>query len=216
MGPSEINMPPLQLCLENLVVERGSKRVLDHISFTVKNGEAVVLLGPNGSGKTTLLRSLAGLIRPVMGTVSLAENDQKIPLETLLHYVGHLNALKDTLTLEENLSFWANYLGASSPSMVSYAIEAFELDRLRTLPVAYLSAGQKRRACLARLLVASRPLWLLDEPTVSLDKQSVVLVSKQIERHLRSGGLVIMATHDLLGLPQEKKFQIEKGRGAFS
>lgn len=216
MGFTSMNNRPLRLSLENIVVDRGLKRVLDGISFTVNNGEAVVLVGPNGSGKTTLLRILAGLLKPVSGSLSLTEANQKVSTDSLVHYIGHLNALKDNLTVEENLSFWASFLGETSSQTMLSALHSFELERLRAIPVGYLSAGQKRRACLARLLVTPRPIWLLDEPTVSLDSQNVGLLAQKIETHLQSGGLLIAATHVPLGVAQEKKFIIENGRGAFS
>lgn len=210
---------PLRLSLENLVVDRGSKRVLDGITFSAKNGEAIVFQGANGSGKTTLLRTLAGLIKPVSGKLSWEERGQEMTSESLFHYIGHLNALKDNLSVVENLTFWAQYLGQylgeTSAERIQNALEAFQLERLSTVPAAYLSAGQKRRACLARLLVAHRPIWLLDEPTVSLDFHSVGLLTKIIEDHLQSGGLLLAATHLPLGLAQEKKFKIEQGRGVF-
>lgn len=216
MGFTSMNNRPLRLSLENIVVDRGLKRVLDGISFTVNNGEAVVLVGPNGSGKTTLLRILAGLLKPVSGSLSLTEANQKVSTDSLVHYIGHLNALKDNLTVEENLFFWASFLGETSSQTMLSALHSFELERLRAIPVGYLSAGQKRRACLARLLVTPRPIWLLDEPTVSLDSQNVGLLAQKIETHLQSGGLLIAATHVPLGVAQEKKFIIENGRGAFS
>ena len=206
----------MRLSIENLVVDRGSKRVLDGLSFTITNGEAMVLVGPNGSGKTTLLRTLAGLMKPVSGMLSWEEMSQKISSDTLVHHIGHLNALKDNLTVEENLSFWADFLGEASPQTILAALQAFDLERLRAIPVAFLSAGQKRRACLARLLVTHRPVWLLDEPTVSLDTQSVELLIQQIDTHLHSGGLLLAATHVPLGLARERIFKIENGRGAFA
>lgn len=207
---------PLRLSIENLVVDRGLKRVLNGMTFSVNKGEAVVLVGPNGSGKTTLLRTLAGLLKPVSGSLTFTEEDQKVSADTLIHYIGHLNALKDHLTVEENLTFWAQFLRSSSSETLLPALQSFDLENLRAVPVGYLSAGQKRRACLARLLVTPRPIWLLDEPTVSLDTRAVGLLVQKIETHLQSGGLLLAATHVPLGISKEKMFQIESGRGAFA
>jgi heme exporter protein A len=164
----------VQLVAEDLVVERGARRVIDGLSFSVAGGEALVLTGANGSGKTTLLRTLAGFIRPVRGTVWLEGGDTELTIAEQAHVVGHASAVRASLTVVENTAFWGDYLGSSTATDERFevALRHFGLDDLGEFPAAYLSAGQKRRLGLARLLVADRPLWLLDEPTVSLDTAS--------------------------------------------
>ncbi len=200
----------MQLAIEHLAVERGSRRVIDGLTLRVEGGTPVVLTGPNGSGKTTLIRTIAGLINPVSGSIALNGGDPEKDLAAEAHYVGHLNALKPSLTVEENLAFWARYLGngAVTQSSIEPALEAFALTSLAGVPAGYLSAGQKRRACLARLLVTPRPLWLLDEPTVSLDAGSVQMLARQIDAHAAGGGLVIAATHIPLGLAREQRVDL--------
>ncbi len=196
------------LTIENLVVERGMRRVVDGLSLTVGAGEAVVLVGPNGAGKTTIIRTVAGLIRPASGSIVLTGGDGERELASQAHYVGHLNALKPSLTVEENLRFWADYLGSGSKASIDEALAAFDLVPLAMIPAGYLSAGQKRRACLARLVATPRPIWLLDEPTVSLDAASVDLLAKRIGAHVEAGGLVLAATHIPLGLATERRLEI--------
>jgi heme exporter protein A len=200
----------VRLSVKNLVVDRGARCVVDGLSFVVEAGEALVLVGPNGAGKTTVIRTVAGLISVAGGTIALEGGDAERELPAQAHYIGHLNALKPSLTVEENLRFWAAYLGggAVDAAAVDEALFAFDLEPLAMIPAGYLSAGQKRRACLARLLVTRRPLWLLDEPTVSLDAASVQLLAKQVGQHVAGGGLVLAATHIPLGLASERRLEI--------
>jgi heme exporter protein A len=194
----------VQLIAENLVLERGGRTIASGLSFQVGAGAALVLTGPNGSGKSTLLRALAGYLRPASGAVRVddgaAEGDAK-EIGELCHFVGHLDGIKSHLTASENLAFWARYLAGpedaarSVAARVEAALETFALDALADIPAGYLSAGQKRRLGLARLAVAWRPVWLLDEPTVSLDVASVELLARAINAHLVRGGLAIVATH---------------------
>ncbi len=187
----------MQLIAENLVLSRGGRVIVDGLSFRLGAGQALVLTGANGSGKTTLLRALAGFLKPAAGTVSLdADDDEREPAE-LVHFIGHLDGIKTHLTVEENLAFWAAYLGGGD---VAAALKAFALVGLADIPAGYLSAGQKRRLALARLAGAKRPVWLLDEPTVSLDTASVGLLVAAIDAHVADGGLAVIATHVPLGL----------------
>jgi heme exporter protein A len=163
--------------------------VLSGISFRLGAGEAAVLRGPNGSGKTTLLRTLAGLQPPMDGAVS-------VPPEEIA-YAAHADGLKPTLTVAENLRFWAAIYGTGD---MRAAMERFRLADLARRPAGALSAGQKRRLGLARLLVTGRRVWLLDEPTVSLDAGSVALFAEAVRAHLAQGGLALIATHIDLGL----------------
>lgn len=181
----------MELRVENLGVARGGLTVLEGVSFSLAAGQALILRGPNGVGKTTLLRTLAGLQPAVAGTVST-------PPESLT-YAAHADGLKAVLTVEENLGFWAAIHGMGG---VEEAMAQMNLTALRTRPAAHLSAGQKRRLGLARLLVTGRPIWMLDEPTVSLDVASVALFAGVVRAHLARGGMALMATHIDLGLAE--------------
>ncbi len=178
----------MELTVSDLTVARGGVPVLAGVSFRLAAGEAALLRGPNGSGKTTLLRTLAGLQPPLAGTVS-------IPPEEVA-YAAHADGLKPTLSVAENLGFWAAVYGTRG---VAEAMARFRLDDLARRPAGALSAGQKRRLGLARLLVTGRKVWLLDEPTVSLDAGSVALFADAVRAHLAGGGLALIATHIDLG-----------------
>jgi heme exporter protein A len=178
----------VELVVSDLTVARGGVPVLSGLSFRVGAGEAALLRGPNGSGKTTLLRTLAGLQPPMAGEVS-------VPPEEVA-YAAHADGLKPTLTVTENLAFWAAIYGTGT---VGEAMERFRLADLARRPAQNLSAGQKRRLGLARLLVTGRKVWLLDEPTVSLDTGSVALFADAVQGHLAGGGIALIATHIDLG-----------------
>ncbi len=180
------------LRLTDLACERGGLIVLDGLSLELQAGQAKVLRGPNGSGKTTLLRTIAGLQPPAAGVIE-AEPDS-------IAYAAHADGLKGTLSVAENLEFWAALFGTSD---IGTALTAFDLVELRTRRAQALSAGQKRRLGLARLLVTGRAVWALDEPTVSLDQASTALFAEAVRGHLASGGAALMATHIDLGLEAE-------------
>lgn len=196
------------LYADNLTVERGSRAIITGLSFTAKAGEALLLVGPNGAGKTTLIRTIAGFIRPSNGKVALKGYSTDRDLAQHCHYVGHLTGIKANLTAAENLAFWASYLEGKPigrgvvQDRVEAALHQFGLASLADYPAGLLSAGQKRRLGLARLAVVFRPVWLLDEPTVSLDAASSDVLAKLIQSHIGDGGLVIAATHLPLGLDQ--------------
>lgn len=179
----------MSLNVSDLACARGGVAVLEGVSFALGAGEALVLRGPNGSGKTTLLRTIAGLQPPLAGRVDCAPDS--------IAYSGHADGLKAALTVTENLSFWAEIYGTGE---ITGALQQFNLSSLAGRPAANLSAGQKRRLGLARLAVTGRPIWVLDEPTVSLDTASVALFADAVRAHLASGGLALMATHIDLGL----------------
>ncbi len=205
----------VQLIAEKLFVERGSRTIIRDLSLVVESGEAVILSGRNGAGKTTLLRALAGFLRAASGSVRIDGGDNEKTVAEQAHVVGHSNAVKGNLTVRENVEFWARYLGvaATSGTRVDQALDHFGLRDLAEFPVAYLSAGQKRRVGLARLLAVERPVWLLDEPTVSLDAASTGLLAKAIDGHIGSGGLAIIATHIPLGLARSRELVLEpRGR----
>lgn len=181
----------MELVVRDLAVARGGVRVLEGLSFSLSAGRALVLRGPNGIGKTTLLRTLAGLQRAEAGEMSL-------PPEAMA-YAGHADGIKPTLSVAENLEFWAAVHGTVLTGAV---LGAMDLAALADRPAQSLSAGQKRRLGLARLLVSGRPLWVLDEPTISLDAASVGLFVAAVRAHLAGGGAALMATHIDLGLAE--------------
>ncbi|MEX0852228.1 MAG: heme ABC exporter ATP-binding protein CcmA [Bauldia sp.] len=183
---------PIRLTASDLSAVRGGRRVLAGLSFTVATGELLAVTGPNGAGKSTLLRLIAGLLRPVGGQISFAPASEE-RIGGRLHYLGHLDGLKVTLSVRQNLQFWADLW--SSPGTVDKALEALGLTRLATFPVAVLSAGQRRRTALARLLLIRRPLWLLDEPATGVDKAAEAMLGEMLRAHLGAGGLAVVATH---------------------
>lgn len=177
------------LSVKDLTVARGGLPVLTDLSFDLGKGEAIILRGPNGIGKTTLLRTLAGL-QPALDGVLEGGEDR-------IAYAGHADGLKPTLSVVENLEFWADIFGTDG---VGAAIKAFDLEALQSRRAGELSAGQKRRLGLARLLVVGRPVWLLDEPTVSLDTRAVEMFASAVQTHLDQGGAAVIATHIDIGL----------------
>jgi len=202
----------MRLVVENLSCTRGNRVVLGGVNFAVSAGDSVLLAGPNGSGKTTLLRTLAGFIVPRTGSVRLEGGPDDATLDESCHYVGHLNGIKAGFTVDENLKFLAAYLGEGSVKSLEAAAEAFDLDALRHVPAGFLSAGQKRRLGLARLLLAHRPVWLLDEPTVSLDEASQTLLAEAVRAHAEAGGIVVAASHVPLGVAFSRTLRLAGGQ----
>ena len=165
----------------------------------MKAGEAVAVVGPNGAGKTSLLRLIAGLIMPADGTIALDGGDAELSVAEQAHYLGHRDAMKPALTVTENLGFWAEFLGGVASQPVA-ALEAVGLGHAAQLPAGFLSAGQRRRLSIARLLTIKRPIWLLDEPTSALDAGSQKVFAGLMTAHLAGGGLIMAATHTPLGI----------------
>ncbi len=186
------------------------------LSLRVDAGSAIVLTGANGSGKSTLLRALAGYLKPTTGNVRVVGAGEDVEPGEVCHFVGHLDGIKTHLTAAENLAFSAVYLGGGDNvgSRVEQALAQFSLDALADIPAGYLSAGQKRRLGLARLAVAPRPLWLLDEPTVSLDAASVEVLVAAINAHLTSGGLAVIATHVPMALAAAQSIRLGRVEAA--
>ncbi|MCF4165912.1 heme ABC exporter ATP-binding protein CcmA [Zavarzinia compransoris] len=199
------------LAASGLGIIRGERPVFTDLDLTVGLGEAVVLRGPNGAGKSTLLRLFAGLLAPSIGRVTwdgAAIADDREAHGRRLRYAGHGDALKFALTARQNLAFWARFEG-TPVGAVDGALDRFGLGALADLPAGILSAGQKRRLGLARLALAPRALWLLDEPTVSLDAASIEILGGLIWDHRAAGGMVVLATHDGLDLPGARVFTLE-------
>jgi heme exporter protein A len=199
--------------VDNLACRRSGRLIFQDLSFSLGDGEALVVTGRNGARKSTLLALLAGRLRPDGGSIG-AEGLGEAPLSEHLHWVAHRDALKPSLTAEENLAFARDLLGRPADSTMRAlsprdALAALGLAHAAALPVAYLSAGQRRRVALARLLVAPRPLWLLDEPTSALDAASQSTLLGLMEQHLAEGGLIVAATHAPLGL-RASEIRIER------
>lgn len=185
---------PMRLIADSLTVHRGGLPVFSGLSFAVSGGEGLAVTGPNGVGKSTLLRALCGLLKPAGGTVRLEGAEG-----AAFHYLGHANGLKAALTAAENLGFWRQFLDRPAAS-VSDALQAVGLGRAAGLPAGQLSAGQKRRLAIARLLVSRRPVWLADEPLSALDAAAEAMFAGLLENHLDEGGIAIVATHQALGV----------------
>lgn len=181
----------------DLLCVRGERRVFEGLSFALAAGGLLVLTGPNGSGKSSLLRIMAGLLRPAAGVLlwdGAPVRDDPDAHAARLQYLGHLDAVKPVLSAAENLMFWAALHGGGAAE-VTRALDGFDLGALAEVPGRMLSAGQKRRVALARLLAAPAEVWLLDEPTVGLDAASLARLTGAIAAHRARGGRVVVATH---------------------
>jgi len=189
----------MRLLASGLTCVRGGREVFSALTFEAVAGELLAVTGRNGSGKTSLLRLIAGLLMPAAGSLALDGGDAELTLPEQAHYLGHRDALKPALSVSENLQFWRDFLGGK-PSDPAESLRAVGLAHAAHLPAAYLSAGQRRRLSLARLLAVRRPVWLLDEPTTALDATGQDMIAGLMRDHLASGGLIVAATHAPLGL----------------
>lgn len=172
--------------------------MFEGVEFSLSAGRMLAVTGPNGAGKSSLLRIMAGLLRAAGGSLALKGGDPERSIAEQAHYLGHQDALKPALTVAENLEFWARMFGIAADT--AEALAATGLDSLAPIPAAYLSAGQKRRLSLARLVAISRPIWLLDEPTAALDTAAQAILQRLMLAHLKAGGLIVAATHAPLAI----------------
>ncbi|HEY4345218.1 MAG TPA: heme ABC exporter ATP-binding protein CcmA [Parvibaculum sp.] len=201
----------LRLTAHTLACIRGGRIVFENLSFTVAGGQALVVTGPNGAGKSSLLRQIAGLVDIAGGGFTLNGGAAEAALAEQAHYIGHLDALKSAMSVGDTARFWSDFLGGTRAG-IDAAFEIFDLHALADLPVAYLSAGQRRRLALSRLLIAPRALWLLDEPSVALDAASLARLVAAMEHHLVGGGILIAATHHDLGLSRTSSLDLSHAR----
>jgi heme exporter protein A len=197
----------MRLAGTDLECIRGGREVFSGLGFVLQSGEALLVTGRNGAGKSSLLRMIAGLIHVAGGRLELQGGQAELTLAEQSHYLGHQDALKPSLSVIENLVFWARYLGNGGASPQD-ALASVGLDALGDLPAAYLSAGQRRRLSIARLIAAKRPIWLLDEPTSALDRAAQERLSELMAAHLASGGMIVAAAHGPIGLERARELQL--------
>ena len=195
----------MELRAQNLTCERGGRIVFRNVSLALKPGQLMQLTGPNGSGKSSLLRLIAGLNEAQTGELGFEGGSKDLTIGQQAHYIAHQEPVKSALTVYENLAFWRDFLGGGE---VEEALDALDLARLSSYPAGLLSAGQKRRLALARLVLVPRVLWLLDEPTVGLDTASLARLAAVMARQLDKGGMIIAATHVALGREPDLKLEL--------
>lgn len=206
-GLKPASFPPTSLHAEDLACRRGGRLIFEGLSFVLCPGEAIALTGRNGAGKSSLIAMLCGRLRPDGGRIRLEGSEDEAELAEISHLVGHRDGLKTALTARENLAFARDVLGdaAATPDE---ALAVVGLGHAAELPAGYLSAGQRRRVALARLLVSRRPYWLLDEPLSALDTASQVMVAGLMRDHLAEGGAILAATHGPLGIEGAREVRI--------
>ncbi len=191
---------------DDLACIRGGREVFAGIGFALAGGEALVVTGRNGAGKSSLLRMIAGLVRVAAGRLMLTGGPADVPLAEQVHYLGHQDALKPSLTVAENLDFWSRYLGGAGAA--DGVLETVGLDAVARLPAGYLSAGQRRRLSMARLIAVKRPIWLLDEPTAALDRAAQQRLAELMRAHLAGGGMIVAAAHGEIGLERANELRL--------
>ncbi|PCI84642.1 MAG: heme ABC exporter ATP-binding protein CcmA [Hyphomicrobiales bacterium] len=209
-----------RIIIQNLSAQKGERLLFEDIGFTLKTGQSLLLKGPNGSGKTTLLHILAGADQPKGGdvniyTISSGETPRHDGVIGISHFITHQDALKKSLTVRENLTFWTEYMGGDK-TRIDSALRTVGLEPMPHILAARLSAGQKKRLMLARLLTISHPLWLLDEPSVSLDDDGQKLLTKLMQEHISAGGILIAASHLPLGIEFNHTLTLTGGRYMFN
>jgi heme exporter protein A len=197
----------MQLKADELACNRGGRSVFQALDFSLGAGEAMVVTGRNGAGKSSLLRMIAGLIRIAAGRLTLEGGEPDVPVAEQAHYLGHQDALKPSLTVGENLQFWTEFFGVGRDA-VGPALGTVDLSLLAGLPAAYLSAGQRRRLSIARLVAVPRPIWLLDEPTSALDAPSQKRLAELMRDHLAGGGMIVAAAHGPIGLERARELKL--------
>jgi heme exporter protein A len=205
----------MRLSGTDLTCRRGDRDIFVGLNFSVADGEALMVSGRNGAGKSSLLRMVVGLLRIAHGSLDLQGGDRDLTIGEQAHYLGHQDALKPSLSVAENLEFWTGFLGPAIPSRAA-ALAAVGLDSLADLPAGYLSAGQRRRLSLARLLAVKRPIWLLDEPASTLDAAGQRRLRDFMRSHLAAGGLIIAATHAALGIEGAQELRLDQLSPAFA
>jgi heme exporter protein A len=198
----------MRLSATDLACRRGGREVFAGVSFSIAGGESLTIRGRNGAGKSSLLRMTVGLVRIAGGRLALEGGDPELTIGEQAHYLGHLDALKPSLSVVENLRFWSDFLGAAAVDL-GEPLRAVGLDALADLPAAYLSAGQRRRLSIARLLAVKRPLWLLDEPTSTLDAAAQTKLGEIMRAHLAGGGIMLAATHSPLQLEGTRELNLD-------
>ncbi|MFT6556738.1 heme ABC exporter ATP-binding protein CcmA [Sneathiella sp.] len=208
----------MTLHVKNLSCIRQDRLIFRELGFSLSPGSVMWIKGKNGAGKSSLLRMIAGLLRPVEGDIFW--NDQNVREEPdsfvgQFHFLGHQEPLKPVFTVYENLDFWSRF-HAGGRAAVDAAMDAFDLQRLRDTPARILSAGQKKRTNLARLIASPAPLWLLDEPLSSLDVHYIELFTHVLEAHVSAGGMALLATHQEIGIPSLETLNLDAAKGAVS
>jgi heme exporter protein A len=195
----------MELYARDLTCERGGRIVFRNVSLSLAPGQLMQLTGPNGSGKSSLLRLIAGLNEAQAGEIVMPGGSEDLTIGQQAHYIAHQEAVKAALSVHENLAFWRDFMGGGD---VEEALAAFDLTRLSSYPAGLLSAGQKRRLALARLVLVPRVLWLLDEPTVGLDTASLAKLAGVMAGQLDRGGMIIAATHVPLGREPDQRLDL--------